>query len=306
MSNTTLPTTVQTQPTMIRVAVNRVRFLKGQPRRFFDGEALIRLGKSLKRRQRQPIKVHEISDDPNNDYELNDGERRLRAARLEGLEYLNAIIVTGQDAREQYVDSLVSNFCREDYTPLEKAEALRRLRQYGYSEQEMSEECGIDLGWVRSYLSLLKLVPEVQALMDPERQKEERLPLRKALMMVEFSRELQLEVADELSGHKKINSKQTNLIITHRAYQAGEKIREGRTPNRDYNIVMSTIDRAVEDSNFLVQLPQATFVGMMASRDSSDLRNVSAKIDTAIENFRKLKDKVATAHDAAKGAVLRA
>ena len=81
--------------------------------------------------------------------------------------------VESRDA--QFVDSVVSNLCRVDHTALEKAGGIGSTPQDGMSRQEMADECGYSLGWIDQHLSLLRLEPEVQALMDPERPKEKQL-----------------------------------------------------------------------------------------------------------------------------------
>ena len=113
---------------LIDVDVSTVRPMKGQPRKHFDDAELQRLGQSLKVAQRQPIKVIEISDQAHR-YELVDGERRWRAAKLAGIPQLSAIVVKITDARYQFTDSLISNFSRQDLSPLEKAEALLELKK---------------------------------------------------------------------------------------------------------------------------------------------------------------------------------
>jgi len=89
---------------ILRLKVSRIRAYKDQPRHYFDMEALKNLGRSIKRRQRLPIKVRVISGDPNYDYELIDGERRLRAAKLIGLEEILGWVRTVENNDEQFVD----------------------------------------------------------------------------------------------------------------------------------------------------------------------------------------------------------
>ena len=65
------------------LALDLIRPNSRQPRRDFDGEALLTLSESIKARGiLQPLVVRPL---PGGAYELVAGERRLRAARLAGL-----------------------------------------------------------------------------------------------------------------------------------------------------------------------------------------------------------------------------
>ena len=97
-----------------------------QPRQAFDAESLDRLAKSLAARgQLQPIRVRWSQEQGK--YVILAGERRWRAARIAGLESLQAVVVERDlSATEILQEQLVENCLREDLQPIEQAQAFRR------------------------------------------------------------------------------------------------------------------------------------------------------------------------------------
>ncbi len=287
---------VPDQGSIVRLKVSRIRAWKDQPRKYFNEEALRTLGLSIKRRQRLPITVKKITDDPDHDYELIDGERRWRSAQLVGLEYLLGWVRTIESKDAQFVDSVVSNLCRADHTALEKAEALGRLHKMGMSRQDMADECGYSLGWIDQHLSLLRLEPEVQALMDPERPKEKQLTFSLALRLVALTPDLQRQVAEEIVD-RKMPMNEARHTISKRAHEAGEGTSTNRSPNRDYRILTGFVARLQSESRSLLTMPNPTFVSMLGARSDQDVKVLTGQIETSITNLEKLVKKLKTAKD---------
>ncbi|QKW32481.1 ParB/RepB/Spo0J family partition protein (plasmid) [Nocardiopsis flavescens] len=92
------------------------------------------------------------------------GNRRLAAARLAGLETL-AVHVSGSfgdDLGAMRAAVLVENIHRKDLEPLEEARAVAELVELHGTQSEAAEHVGKSQGWVSQRLSLLNLVPELQ------------------------------------------------------------------------------------------------------------------------------------------------
>ena len=92
-----------------------------------------------------------------NEYTLIAGERRLRAARLAGLEFVPALVrlVTPE---EQLELALIENIQRADLTPLEAAEAFRQLEEeFGLTHEEIAHKVGKSRQSITNTLRLLKL-----------------------------------------------------------------------------------------------------------------------------------------------------
>lgn len=141
------------------VAVN-----KKQPRQLFDAEELNELAASIKAHGViQPIVVRKLSDDK---FEIVAGERRFRASRLIELQSIPAIVVNLSD-KEAAELAIIENIQRVGLTPIEEARAYERLAvDFGLSQQEIADRVGKDRASVANYLRLLRLSPEVIAMLE--------------------------------------------------------------------------------------------------------------------------------------------
>jgi ParB family chromosome partitioning protein len=97
-------------------------------------------------------------------YVVIDGNRRLGAARLAGLDDLridvnDALAASAADILES---ALVANLHRENLTPLEEAEALATLMKVYGSQRQVGRRVGKTSMWVSQRLALLNLTPELQ------------------------------------------------------------------------------------------------------------------------------------------------
>ena len=91
------------------------------------------------------------------------GERRLRAARMAGLDTVPALVKELSSAQALEV-ALVENLQREDLNPIEQAEAYLRLQdEFGLTQEEVARRVGRDRSSVANALRLLKLPKQVQA-----------------------------------------------------------------------------------------------------------------------------------------------
>lgn len=91
------------------------------------------------------------------------GERRLRAARMAGLEVVPALVKELSSSQALEV-ALVENLQREDLNPIEQAEAYLRLQdEFGLTQEEVARRVGRDRSSVANALRLLKLPRQVQA-----------------------------------------------------------------------------------------------------------------------------------------------
>lgn len=146
--------------TVAFIAVNNVDVNPFQPRKEFDEESLKELAESLKVHGLiQPITVRRLDS---KHYQLISGERRLRAAKLAGLEEVPAYIRIADD-QEMLEMALVENIQREQLNAIEVAITFQRLiDECELTHEELSDRVGKDRTSVTNYLRLLKLPPEIQ------------------------------------------------------------------------------------------------------------------------------------------------
>lgn len=136
---------------------------KNQPRKHFDGEALAQLADSIAAHGvLQPILVRPVGVDR---YVIVAGERRWRAAKLAGLSEIPALI-SDMDEKTAAQIALIENIQREDLNPIEEAKGFLSLsKEYGMTQEEISEKVGRSRSAIANTLRLLELPEAVQALL---------------------------------------------------------------------------------------------------------------------------------------------
>jgi len=132
-----------------------------QPRRHFDEKALQELARSIMvHGVITPITVRKHFDG----YELISGERRLRAARIAGLDQIPAYVMEVNSNADMLEIALIENVQREDLNALETAQGYHQLiEDCGLTQEEVAMRVGKDRSTVANFLRLLKLPPDVQS-----------------------------------------------------------------------------------------------------------------------------------------------
>jgi ParB family chromosome partitioning protein len=132
-----------------------------QPRTVFDGDSLNELVGSVKEvGVLQPIVVR--PGPSGTGYELIMGERRLRAAKLAGLDAIPSIIRNTDDT-DMLRDALVENLHRTQLNPLEEAAAYQQLLDdFGVTHEQLADRLSRSRPHITNTLRLLRLPPPVQ------------------------------------------------------------------------------------------------------------------------------------------------
>jgi ParB family chromosome partitioning protein len=111
----------------------------------------------------QPLVVTRLNS---NTYQLIAGERRLRAAKLGGLE-LVPVVIKEVSPQQQLELALIENIQRADLDPIEEARAYAVLEdQFGLTHGVIAQRVGKSRATISETLSLLKLPAEVQELVS--------------------------------------------------------------------------------------------------------------------------------------------
>jgi len=128
-ARTTLESTLGFEKRQLMALLNVEKIIPnaGQPRRHQSARKFADMVLSVRERGvLQPIRVRELPSD--GQYEIIAGERRWRAACEVGLKEIPAVIVREQSPEQAYIDALVENVVREDLNPIDRAEALGRIK----------------------------------------------------------------------------------------------------------------------------------------------------------------------------------
>jgi len=196
---------------------------RDQPRKLFSKQALDELAASIKEKGIiQPLIVRRIEGGK---YELIAGERRLRAARLAGLEYV-PVVVSINAPEEVFELALIENIQREDLNPIEEALAYKELQEkYRLTQEEIAQRVGKERSSVANALRLLSLPEEIRgdiievrlsmgharALLALE-EDDERIRIKKRILSEELSvREVERLIKNLKSGIQVERRSQTIL-----------------------------------------------------------------------------------------------
>jgi ParB family chromosome partitioning protein len=146
---------------VLELPLDRIARNPSQPRANFDESQLGELAASIAVHGiLQPIVVRSLAD---GGYELIAGERRLRAARIAGLDVIPAVIRDSDAGTDSLELALIENLQREDLNPIEAAQAYRELiDRFGLTHEAVSRQVGKSRVAVSNALRLLDLAPETR------------------------------------------------------------------------------------------------------------------------------------------------
>jgi ParB family chromosome partitioning protein len=143
----------------VEVPIASLKPNPSQPRRQFRDASLAELAESIRRRGvLQPVLVEEVGGG----YQIVAGERRVRAAKLAGLDRV-PVLVRSFNPDERLEVALIENLQREDLTSIEEAKAYRQLMEArDLTQEQVAAKVGKDRTTVTNSLRLLKLPQKVQ------------------------------------------------------------------------------------------------------------------------------------------------
>ncbi|MCP1372750.1 ParB/RepB/Spo0J family partition protein [Dyella lutea] len=158
------PSVIEQEGELRTLPIQQIQPGKYQPRRHWNDEALDELAASIKAQGLiQPVVVRALGK---NSYELIAGERRWRAAQRAQMSEIPALV---KDVPEVAVPAmaLIENIQRQDLTPLEEADALKRLiEDFELTHQQAADAVGRSRAAVSNLLRLTDLPPAIKKLLD--------------------------------------------------------------------------------------------------------------------------------------------
>lgn len=210
----------------------------GQPRRVFLQSDLEELASSIRELGLlQPLTVRRREGR----WELVAGERRLRAARLAGLEEVPCLSVQ-TDGQASSLLALVENLQRRDLDFWEEAAALRRLIDtYHISQEEAARRIGKSQSAVANKLRLLKLSPDVLSLLRDGGATERHA---RALLRLDTP-EQQLEGARQVVNQG-LTVAQTEALVDSLLSSAPPARRKPHFLVKDVRLFLNTITRSLD------------------------------------------------------------
>ncbi len=283
------------------ISVTRIKPNEGQPRKYFAMAKLQALGRSLLCGQQIPIILVSITDDPHYDYVIYDGERRWRAAKLVGKPTLRAIIAKSIPEAQMFKGSAICNFGREGHQPMEIANALQRIKnEENPTFEQLAAMFSNSVSWVTQHLGLLRLMPDVQALMNPE------LPAGEGITFSVASEVSKLPAAHQLAAARHIIERQMTIdevrhYVRHLMAQVGSSMlctRRKRGPADDFKILRTFLRKSRASVARLLDLPGGlTLKDLFCHRTEDDAEKVLAEIDDLVKNLQSVRTQIAQSRE---------
>jgi ParB family chromosome partitioning protein len=179
------------QDELAQLPITALKPGKYQPRTRMDEASLAELAESIRARGLiQPIVVRPTEG---SQYEILAGERRWRAARMAGLDRVPALVREVPDEAALGI-GLIENIQREDLSPLEEANGLKRLiEEFQLTHDEVATAIGRSRAGVSNLLRLLELAPAVQQMLQ-----EGKLDMGHARALLALAKARQVEVATQV------------------------------------------------------------------------------------------------------------
>ena len=215
-----------------------------QPRKTFSDESLQELSNSVKMYGvLQPLLVAQLDG---GQYLLIAGERRLRAAKLAGLESI-PVLAGCFNSQEVAEVALIENLQREDLHFLEEAEGYELLLQeFSITQEQMAERVGKKQSTISNKLRLLKLSPNVRQII-----REQALTERHARALLALESEESQKSVLQAIVENGLNVRQTEALIESLAGQTEPELapvgRKRIKVIRDVRIFLNTIKKVVGD-----------------------------------------------------------
>ena len=276
--------------TMRTYAVDEMEPNPEQPRQTFDEQDLRAFGEELSLVQLEPVILVPIATN-GKPHMILDGERRWRAAKFVGLKTLWGVVVNITDLDVIFLHSFFANTNREGYTEIDEALAIQKmLNRQLLTKEQIANRLNRSVGHVNNRLSLLKLNPEVQAMVGSRVPSEKRLGSYAALHISNLVKDQALQLAIALE----IVSKQikTNVVYSYirRRLQQQDVVPGGRqrTPWDDYKKLRDFLVRTENTlEQFMLMKPQE-IRELFGRRNATDLNATINEIDELATDLLRL------------------
>ena len=246
---------------VLSVEVDKIKFSRYQPRTVINDEKLEELKESIiSQGIIQPLIVRKTAGDG---YELIAGERRLRAAKLAGLENAPVVLKEASDEEINKI-GLIENLQREDLNPIDEARGIQRLqKEFNLTQEDLGKSLGKSRAAVANSIRLLQLSKEVQDLLQSG-----SLNMGHARPLLSLPEGVQESFAKKISKNG-LSVRQTEALVKSYQEQKNPKI----TPKKDPNLV--SLENELSDN-------------LGSSVTISHKKNGSGKITFAYKNLDQL------------------
>ncbi len=195
---------ISSKDSIIDISLKDIRPNPFQPRKNFDEQSLVELGKSIKNDGLiQPIIVTEDIDG----YIIIAGERRYRASKLMKLKSIRAIVLKSDEQKMRQF-ALIENIQRDELNPVELAYAYSELiKLHDITHEELSNIIHKSRAHITNTLRLLQLSQKtLKALID------KKITAGHARVLVGLDEKKQQLIVNSIIGQKLSVREVENMI----------------------------------------------------------------------------------------------
>ena len=242
----------------------------GQPRRFFEPDAIAALADSIRRYGIiQPLSVRAL---PDGKYELIAGERRLRAAALIGMTEVPCVLLEAS-GEESAALAIIENLQRENLNMFEQASAISSLiHMYSLTQEEIASRLSVSQSFVANKLRLLRYLPD-----------EREMILGASLTERHARALLRLSGDDRLAALREVVSRRLNVAETEAYVESLLKPASAAPPAprlvstrapllRDVRLFVNSVNHALDI------MRQAGIAATSAKRETDDATEILIRI----------------------------
>ena len=220
------------------VETRKISANPNQPRKVFADDAIIKLADSIRQYGMiQPITVRKIGDE----FELISGERRLRAAKELGMDYVPCIIMDINEEKSAEI-SIIENLIREDLNIFEQAQAIETLIDtYNLTQEEIARRLSNSQSFIANKLRLLRLSAS-----EKEKILKNNLTERHARALLRiYDTELREKILNQII-EEGLNVGKTEELIEKTVIKSESYLPRRKFEYKNIHSFYSAIDRAVE------------------------------------------------------------
>lgn len=289
---------VALDPRRVKPLPDNPRFAENEG---FSAESIRGLADSIKMiGQIDPVKIC-LTDDPDFDAQLYDGERRLRACLEAGFMINGIVLEEYGDPDLLYLRSVVSNYQREGHTCLEAAYSVQRFRDKGLTMEQIATIVGKSTTWVSQHASLMRLDPSIRKLLAPEvleggeTSKKAVISFQLGLLLVDFQREEQIGVAQEIieKGFSYTQARRFVLKLRNTSLAHDHEAQRYTSPSKDAFATLETLTDSSEDLfGVYLDMHPKLLRGAAARRTSDQRRQLAQKLRLLSSQLKTLSDVV--------------
>ncbi len=278
---------------VLKIPISKIRAFEGQPRQFYDPAALRSLADSIRDMgQLNPGSVIRLDPSINgHDFELVDGERRIRACLMAGVDFFRAEIDTSvKNKDEQFEKSVASNFNREGHPALECAHTIDRLKKMWRNDAQIWIRIGgKSSAWVSQHYSLLKLNAETLKFMDPNLPAGEQLTFSIAIQLVGVPIEYQVELARTIV-RMHLGIREATHLIHKTLHSGGKSTTKGRY--KQFANLLGFVTRTNTQLSLDLDMDESHLGIILRSKDLQTRMLLMERLELVISNASTLRDKV--------------